>query len=386
MKAIYLDYGATSPVRPEALEAMMPFLTSEFGNSGSIHDFGQRSREAIERARRMIMEAVGASSPREIIFTGSGTESNNLAILGAARKRKHLGNRIITTPVEHPSVLEACRQLEREGFELVLLPVDETGRVKPQDVRDALDDRTVLVSVMAANNEVGTIQPIREIADVLKGSSALFHTDAVQYFGKLPTDVKELGVDLMSIGSHKVSGPKGAGALYVRKGVRLEPIMFGGGQERGLRPATLNTPAIVGFGTAAWLAAREAESEHVRLSALRDKCFRRIREEIGGVELNGHPTERLPGNLNLSFHRVEGQAILLELNRKKIYVSSGSACSAGKHAASHVLTAMGKDPETAWQSLRVTFGRETTEEDVNRFVDELKEVLRYLRSLIGHPS
>jgi cysteine desulfurase len=386
MKPIYLDYGATSPVRPEVMEAMLPFFGVEFGNSGSIHDFGQRSREAIERAREQIMAAIGAASPREIIFTGSGTESNNLAIIGAARKWKHRGNHIITTPIEHPSVLEACRFLEREGFEITLLPVDETGLVSPEDVKAALTDRTILVSVMAANNEVGTIQPIREIAGMLKNTQVLFHTDAVQYFGKVPLDVKELGVDLLSIGSHKISGPKGAGALYIRKGIRIEPIMHGGGQERGLRPSTLNTPAIVGFGAAAFLAAREAEEEQKRLTRLRDLCWERIRDEIGEVKLNGHPTRRLPGNLNLSFHRVEGQAILLELNRKKIYVSSGSACSAGKHAASHVLMAMGKDAETAYQSLRVTFGRETTEEDVNQFITELKEVMGYLRSLIGHPS
>jgi cysteine desulfurase len=273
--------------------------------------------------------------------------------------------------------------LEREGFEVTFLPVDEYGRVNPDDVKNALTDRTILVSIMAANNEVGTIQPIGEISRIVKQTQALFHTDAVQYFGKVPFTVENLGVDLLSVGSHKIGGPKGVGALYIRKGVRLEPVLFGGGQERGLRPGTLNTPGIVGFGVAAWLAAKEAAEEAERLTRLRDWLWERIRSEIGEVTLNGHPVERLPNNLNLSFHRVEGQAILLELNRERIYVSSGSACSAGKHAASHVLLAMGKDADTAFQSLRITLGRDTGKDEVERFVHKLKEVMAYLRSLIG---
>ncbi|SEM67466.1 cysteine desulfurase family protein [Lihuaxuella thermophila] len=382
MKPIYLDYGATSPVRPEAMEAMLPFFQKEFGNSGSIHDMGQHSHEAVLHARNQLAEALGASSPREIIFTGSGTESNNLAIIGAARKRKAFGNHIITSSVEHPSVLEACRALEREGFHVTYLPVDAYGRVSAEDVKQALTDKTILVTIMAANNEVGTLQPIKEIGQILKDTPALFHTDAVQLFGKIPFSVTELGVDLLSVGSHKIYGPKGAAALYIRKGVRIEPLMYGGGQERALRPGTLNTPAIAGFGVAAILAAREAEEENRRLTRLRDLCWKRIRTEIGDVELNGHPVDRLPGNLNLSFHRVEGQAILLELNRAQIYVSSGSACSAGKHSASHVLMAMGKSEETAYQSLRVTLGKDTTEEEIDLFIAKLKEVLGYLRSLL----
>jgi cysteine desulfurase len=381
MKPIYLDYGATSPVRPEALEAMLPFFSQAYGNSGSIHDFGQQSREAIETARKQVALAIGASTAREIIFTSSGTESNNLALIGAARKRKAFGNHIVTSSVEHPSVLEACRFLEREGFEVTYVPVDSNGLVKLDQLKQALTDRTILVSVMAANNEVGTLQPIREIGQLLKDSPILFHTDAVQYFGKVPFSVIELGVDLLSLGSHKVYGPKGAGALYIKKGVRIEPLLHGGGQERGLRASTLNTPAIVGFGAACQLISQEVADEQARLTALRDHCWRRIQSEIGDVDLNGHPTDRLPNNLNLSFHGVEGQAILLELNRKQIYVSSGSACSAGKHAASHVLIAMGKSLDTAFQSLRITFGKDTTLEVIDRFVDELKEVMHYLRSL-----
>lgn len=384
MKTIYFDYAATSPVRQEAMDAMLPYFQQHFGNSGSIHDVGTRAHQAIELARKQVATALGASSPREIIFTSSGTEANNLAIIGAARyaSRFNKGNHVITSQIEHPAVLEACRFLEREGFDVTYLPVDSTGQVAVEDVIQALTDQTILVSIMAANNEVGTIQPIKEISQHLRQSPALLHTDAVQYFGKVPFTVSELGVDLLTIGSHKIYGPKGAAALFVRKGVQLDPILFGGGQERALRPSTLNTPSIVGFGVASLLASKEAKAESIRLTTLRDYCWKRLQEEIGSVTLNGHDTHRLPNNLNLSFHQVEGQAILLELNRKQIYVSSGSACSAGKHQASHVLKAMGKSDDIAYQSLRVSFGKETSKEEIDFFIDELKAVLHYLRSLI----
>lgn len=382
LKPIYLDYGATSPVREEAFTTMMPYLQMEYGNSGSIHDLGQRSNDAIQHARAQIAKAIGASSPREIVFTSSGTESNNLAIIGGARKRKNRGNHIITTSIEHPSVLETCHYLEREGFTVTYLPVDSYGQVRVQDVAHALTDQTILVTIMAANNEVGTIQPIAQISKLLRERSILFHTDAVQYVGKVPCSVEDLGVDLLSIGSHKIYGPKGIGALYIRKGIRIEPLLYGGGQERNIRPSTLNTPAIVGFGTAAELAGLEVHEETKRLSKLRDYTWTRIRNEIGDVDLNGHPTMRLPNNLNLSFHRVEGQAVLLELNRQQIHVSSGSACSAGKHRASHVLRAMGKSEEIAHQSMRITFGKDTTKEDLDIMIQHLSQVLLYLRSLL----
>lgn len=382
MKPIYLDYGATTPVREEAFTAMMPYLQMEYGNSGSIHDLGQRSNDAIQHARMQIAKAIGASSPREIVFTSSGTESNNLAIIGVARKRKDRGNHIITTSIEHPSVLETCKYLEREGFTITYLPVDSYGQVRVQDVADAINEQTILVTIMAANNEVGTIQPIAEISKLLRERSILFHTDAVQYIGKVPCSVEDLGVDLLSIGSHKIYGPKGIGALYVRKGVRIEPLLYGGGQERNIRPSTLNTPAIIGFGKAAELAGQEVHQEAERLTVLRDYTWARIRDEIGDVDLNGHPTKRLPTNLNLSFHRVEGQAVLLELNRQQIYVSSGSACSAGKHRASHVLRAMGKSEEIAHQSMRITLGKSTTKEDLDVMIHHLSQVLTYLRSLL----
>jgi cysteine desulfurase len=382
MKPIYLDYGATSPVRPEVMEILLPFFQKEYANAGSIHDFGQRSRDAIELARKQVADSLGASSPREILFTGSGTEANNLAILGAARKHRNRGNHVITTSIEHPSVLEACKQLERDGFEVTYLPVDPYGQISVEQVKEALTERTILVSVMAANNEVGTLQPIKEIGRLLRHTPVLFHTDAVQFYGKIPFSVQELGVDLLSVSGHKIYGPKGIGALYIKKGIRIEPVLFGGGQERGLRPATQNTPGIIGLGAAAYLMSQEVEQERQRLTRLRDLCLKRIQKEIGRVDLNGHPSDRLPNNLNLSFHGVEGQAVLLELNRKQIYVSSGSACSAGKHAPSHVLMAMGKSEEQAYQSLRITFGRETTESDVHQLVDHLKEILEDLRSFL----
>lgn len=384
MKAIYLDYAATSPVRSEALEAMLPFFQAEYANPGSLHDFGQRNREAIELARKQIARAIGASSPREVIFTGSGSEANNLAILGTARKHRHRGNHIVTSSIEHPSVLQVCKHLEREGFQVTYLPVNSYGQVSVSDLKKALTDQTILVSIMAANNEVGTLQPIAEIGRLIAETPILFHTDAMQFFGKLPLSVQDFGADLMSISGHKIYGPKGIGALYVKKGTRIDPVLFGGGQERGLRPGTLNTPAIIGFGTAAYLAAKEVTFERKRLSRLRDHCWQRIKEEIGQVDLNGHPSSRLPNNLNLSFHGVEGQAVLLELNRKQIYVSSGSACSAGKHAPSHVLVAMGKSEDAAYQSVRISFGKETTESDIDQLVEALKDILGYLRSLFHH--
>lgn len=379
--AIYLDYGATSPVRQEVIDTMLPFFREEYGNPGSIHDLGHLAHVAVQHARQQIATSIGAGSAREIIFTSSGTEANNLAIIGVARQRQSQGNHIITTAVEHPSVLEACRSLEQLGFSITYLPVDHTGMVSVTAVEQALTDKTILVSIMAANNEVGTLQPIAAIASLLQSRGILFHTDAVQYFGKLPCDVKTLGVDLLSLGSHKIYGPKGIGALYVKKGVRIQPLLHGGGQERSLRPSTLNTPAIVGFGQAAELVTADINAESVRLSSLRDFFWQQL-QQITEVKLNGHPTERLPNNLNVSFTGLEGQAILLELNRHNIYVSSGSACSAGKYAPSHVLMAMGDDLDQAYQSVRFTFGRETSKAQLNEVVTALRSIIHYLKSVI----
>lgn len=377
---LYLDYGATSPVRDEVLQEMLPYFNGAFGNPGSIHDMGRIANNAIEYARAQIANALSAS-PREILFTSSGTEANNLAIIGIAQQYRTKGNHVITTQIEHPSVLEACRFLERTGFEVTYLPVDSYGQVSVLDVEKAITSNTILVSIMAANNEIGTLQPINEISQLLKQKSILFHTDAVQFFGKLPCNVSELGVDLLSIGSHKIYGPKGIGALYVRKGLRLQALLYGGGQERSLRPSTLNTPAIVGFGKASELINKEVLAESKRQSTIRDYCWQQL-SQLSKVTLNGHPTKRLPNNLNVSFTRIEGQAILLELNRKQIYVSSGSACSAGKHLPSHVLMAMKKDEDTAYQSLRFTFGHETSKTDIDYFISELREVIHYLKAII----
>lgn len=377
---IYLDYGATSPVRKEVLAEMLPYFQEVFGNPGSLHDMGIAANNAIHYARKQIANSLGAN-PREILFTSSGTEANNLAIMGIAHRCHTRGNHIITTQIEHPSVLETCRSLEKIGFHVTYLPVDKYGQVSISDVADAITTQTILVSIMAANNEVGTLQPIAEIAKLLNSKKIFFHSDGVQFFGKLPCKVSELGVDLLSIGSHKIYGPKGIGALYIRRGVHLEPLLYGGGQERALRPSTLNTPAIVGFGTAATLIMEEIETESSRLRMLRDYCLEQLRN-LGRVTLNGHPTNRLPNNLNVSFEGIEGQAILLELNRKQIYVSSGSACSAGKHAPSHVLMAMGKDLDIAYQSLRFSFGKETTKEEIDQFINALKEVTDYLKAII----
>ncbi|PTX53688.1 cysteine desulfurase [Melghirimyces profundicolus] len=379
MQPLYFDHGATTPVRREVREVMLRAMEEDPANPGSLHDPGQRARDWTERARREVAKALSAS-PREILFTGSGTESNNLALLGAARRQREKGRHVITSRVEHPSVLDTCRQLEREGFRITCLPVDEFGRVRTGDLKEALTEETVLVSIMAANNEVGTLMPIREMAALTRKKGALFHTDAVQLFGKAPLNVRDLGIDLLSVGGHKVGGPKGVGVLYLRKGVRIQPVFFGGGQERGLRPGTLNVPGIAGMGMAARLASAEASHFRKHISRLRDLLWQRIAEEIGNVRLNGHPTDRLPNNLNIGFDRLEGQAVLLELNRRNVAVSSGSACSAGKQKASHVLTSMGQSAEEAFQSLRITLGRETTEAEIHDLVERMKESVSELRA------
>ncbi|PTM60044.1 cysteine desulfurase family protein [Desmospora activa] len=381
MNPLYFDHGATTPLRDEVRTIMANTWEETFANPGSLHDDGQKAADRVNAARRLAAQSLGASS-REIIFTSGGTESNNLAILGAARYLRNRGRHIVTTAIEHPSVLQTCHSLEAEGFSVTVLPVDRHGLITPKQVESALTPDTILVSVMAANNEVGTIQPIAAIGQLLRARNILFHTDAVQAVGKIPFTVDDWGVDLLSVGGHKINGPKGTGLLYVRKGVRLTPLLYGGGQERGLRPGTLNTAGIVGLSVALQLAVAEVESIRKRLEQLRNHLWNRIQTEIGGVTLNGHPQQRLPHNLNISFDRVEGQAVMLELNRYGIAVSSGSACSAGKHAPSHVLSAMGRSAEEAYQSLRITLGWETQLEDVDRLVKCLEEVIGYLRSLV----
>ncbi|MFC4077144.1 cysteine desulfurase family protein [Salinithrix halophila] len=380
MEHLYFDHGATTLLRREVKEAMI-YSMDLFGNPSSLHDEGMRAKDEMEAARERVAGALGAS-PREILFTGSGTESNNLAILGVARRHRNRGNHIITTQVEHPSVLETCRFLEKEGFRITRLPVDDYGIIDPIELEKSLTPHTILVSVMAGNNEVGSLMPIPAIASLLREKGILFHTDAVQYFGKVPLDVANWGVDLLSIGGHKINGPKGVGALFVRKGVRLDPVFFGGGHERGLRPGTHNLSGIIGLGVAVQLAAKEAAETETRLTRLRGRLWDQISREIDGTHLNGHPVKRLPHNLNIRFERVEGQAVMLELNRVGIAVSSGSACSSGKGAPSHVLKAMGQSDEEAYQSLRITLGRETTEKDIDILTYRLQKILVALRSRI----
>lgn len=381
MSRVYLDHAATTPVHPEVAEAMARCLAETFGNPSSIHGFGREARKAVEQAREQVAALIGARS-QEIVFTSGGTEADNLAILGAARARRDRGSHLITSAVEHHAVLHACDHLaKREGFRVTVLPVDRAGRVDPDDLRRAMTPETVLVSIMLANNEVGTIQPVRELAAVAREGGALFHTDAVQGAGQIPVNVDELGVDLLSLSAHKFYGPKGVGALYVRRGTRLAPLMHGGGQERRLRPGTQNVPGIVGLGRAAELAGREMEERVRHAQRLRDRLQAGLLERIPDVAVNGHPERRLPGILNVSIRGLEGESILLNLDLKGIAASSGSACAAGSTEPSHVLRAMGLEPALLHGALRFGFGRGNTEEDVDRVLAILPGIVERLRSM-----
>jgi cysteine desulfurase len=378
-KRIYMDHNATTPLREEVLEAMLPYLRDEFGNASSLHAWGIRARRAVEAARETVAAALGAQ-PREIIFTGSGTEADNQAIKGVAFANRNKGDHIITSRIEHKAVLETCEYLEKHGFRVTYLPVDRYGMVNPDDVARAITDRTILVSVMFANNEVGTIQPI-EIAQVCRERGVYFHTDAVQAVGKLPIDVQKLGIDLLSLSAHKFYGPKGVGALYVRKGVKIDPFLHGGHQEWGLRAATENVAGIVGLGKALELRQMEMEEEARRLTALRERLYNGIISRIDHVYLNGHPTRRLPGTLSVSFDYIEGEAIILGLDLEGVAVSSGSACTSASLEPSHVLLAMGVHPATAQGSIRFSLGRGSTEEDVDYVLEVLPPIVRRLREL-----
>ncbi|MCX7682427.1 MAG: cysteine desulfurase NifS [Anaerolineae bacterium] len=380
MKRIYMDHNATTPLREEVLDAMLPYLRSEFGNASSVHSWGIRARRAVEAAREQVAAALGAH-PREIIFTGCGTEADNQAIKGVAFAHRKRGDHIITSRIEHKAVLETCEYLEKHGFRVTYLPVDAYGMVNPDDVAEAITDRTILVSVMFANNEVGTIQPVAEIARVCRERDVYFHTDAVQAVGKLPIDVKQLGVDLLSLSAHKFYGPKGVGALYVRRGVKIDPLLHGGHQEWGLRAATENVAGIVGLGKALELRLAEMEAEAQRLTALRERLYHGIVSRIDHVYLNGHPTQRLPGTLSLSFDYIEGEAIILGLDLEGVAVSSGSACTSASLEPSHVLLAMGVHPATAQGSIRFSLGRENTEEDVDYVLEVLPPIIQRLREM-----
>jgi cysteine desulfurase len=379
MKRIYLDHNATTPVHPDVLASMLPYLRDTFGNASSLHTFGQEAARALDEAREQVARLTGAEA-REIVFTSGGTESDNAAIRGALAARPEKRH-IVTTEIEHHAVLHTCKGLSRQGAEVTVVPVDEHGRVDPAAVAEAVRDDTAIVSVMFANNEVGTLQPVAEIARALSGRDVLFHTDAVQALGKVPMQLGTLGVDLASFSSHKIHGPKGVGALYVARGTRLGPLLTGGHHERGFRAGTENIPGIVGFGRACEIARSDLDGVIPKVRNLRDHLEEGIRRGVEDVRLNGHPDLRLPNTLNLSFAYVEGEALLLNLDLRGISVSTGSACTSGDLRPSHVLTAMGRTPEEAHGSLRFSLGRDNTEEEMDRTVRAVTEVVEKVRAM-----
>ena len=381
MEHIYLDHNATTPVRPEVLQAMLPFYGPEYGNPSSIHGLGREARQSIEKSREQVAAAL-ACDPSEVVFTGSGTESDNQAIKGAVFANRDRGDHIITTRIEHHAVLHSFEYLQKHfNIRTTFLGVDRYGLVDPEELRRTINQKTILVSVMQANNEVGTIQPLPELADICRENKALFHSDAVQAFGKLETDVKTLGVDLLSVSAHKIYGPKGTGALYVKKGTRLHPLIHGGGHERNRRAGTENAAGIVGLGAASELAAGERLAQWDRLTALRERLWRGIERNIPHVRRNGHPEKSLPGTLNVSFEYVEGEGILLSLDMKGIAASSGSACTSGSLEPSHVLAAMGVPTEIAQGSLRFSLGRDNTEQQMDYAVEVLAQAVARLREM-----
>ena len=377
---IYMDHSATSPVDPEVFEAMKPYFTNEFGNASTLYSLGRNAKNAMESARQEVATIIGAD-PKEIIFTSGGTESDNIAILGTARKLKNKGNHIITSDIEHPAVEETCKYLEKNGYKVTYLPVYEEGIVRVNDLEEAITDETILITIMHANNEIGTIQPIAEIGKIANERGIYFHTDAVQTVGKIPVNVTEMNVDMLSLSSHKLYGPKGIGALYIKKGVRIEPLMYGGGHERGFRPGTENIPGIVGLGKACSIANQNLEGNAHKLTNLRDKLIDAVLSENKDSYLNGHRTKRLPNNANFRFDAIEGESLILNLDFKGIAASTGSACSSTKLEASHVLLAIGLEKEEAHGSLRISLGIENTEEDIDYAITSIKEVVEKLRKM-----
>jgi len=380
MKRIYLDYAATTPTHPEVVKAMLPYFTDAFGNPSSIHSYGQESKGAIEEARVKVADLIGARD-EEIVFTSGGTEADNFAIKGVAYANEPKGNHIITSSIEHHAVIETCKFLERRGFRVTYLPVDEYGLVDPNDVKKAITGKTILISVMQASNEVGTVEPIAEIGRIAKEAGIYFHTDAVQAVGHIPVDVNELGVDLLSMSAHKLYGPKGVGALYIRKGTKLIPFMHGGEQERRRRASTENIPGIVGFGKAVELAQQEISEEAERLTYLRDQLINGLLERIDHTRLNGHPIMRLPNNVNVSVDFIEGESMLLNLDLEGICASTGSACSSASLEPSHVLLALGLAHEQAHGSLRFSLGKWITDEEIERVLDVLPGIVAKLRAM-----
>lgn len=380
MDQIYLDYAATAPVLPEVLDAMLPFFVTQYGNPSGIHGPGRNARRAVEQARRQVAQVLGAESS-EILFTSGGSESDNLAIKGTAFALRNKGNHLITSRIEHPAVLNTCRWLEKQGFDITYLPVDTCGMVSPDAVREAIRPETILVSIMTANNEIGTLEPVGKIGEICRRERILFHTDAVQAVGMIPVRAQDLNADLISISAHKFHGPKGTGALYLRKGIRLDALIHGGSQERSLRAGTENVPGIVGMGKAITVAAEEMEAVTGRIRKLRDEFEKMITEQIPGTKVNGHPEKRLPNNCHFSFARVDSEALLLRLDLAGISVSGGSACTAGSTEPSHVLQAIGLEKELLKGSIRVTLGRETTRDEMQKTAQVLTETVSDLRSM-----
>ena len=380
MKRIYLDYAATTPVHPDVLKVMLPYFDEGFGNPSSIHTCGQEARGAVERARANVAHIIGAGE-EEICFTSGGTEADNFALEGVALANEKKGNHIITTVIEHHAILETGKFLEKRGLKITDLPVDKYGMVAPDDVRKAITPQTILVSVMHANNEIGTIQPLAEIGRIAHEAGVCFHTDAVQTVGHVPVDVNALGVDLLSMSAHKLYGPKGIGALYIRKGTSIAPFMHGGGQERSRRAGTENVPGIVGFGKAAEIARQEMTEEAAQLIVLRDEFIAELQKRIDDIHLNGHPVKRLPNNVNVSISFVEGEAMLLNLDMQGICASTGSACTSGNLEPSHVLLATGCSHEQAHGSLRFTLGKWTTGVDMEKVLHILPPIVKKLRAM-----
>jgi len=379
MNRIYLDHAATTPMRREVIEAMQPYLNQYFGNPSSLHHFGKEAASAINDAREKTAHMLGAR-PDEVVFVSGGTESDNLAVLGVAYANRDRGKHIITTQIEHYAVLEPCRFLEREGWRVTYLPVDRSGMVDPEDVREAMTDETVLISVMHANNEIGTIQPLNEIGAIAKERGVCFHTDAVQTFSHIPMQVDEIHADLLSFSGHKFYGPKGVGGLYVRKGTAIAPHLHGGYQEFRLRAGTENVAGIVGAGKAVQLAMLEMDAQTAYITALRDRLVKSLLE-IEGIRLNGHPIHRLPNNINITVELVDGEAMLINLDFKGIAVSTGSSCTAAGKGPSHVLTAIGLSYEEARSALRITLGKDNTEREIEYFLEVFKDVLNNLRKM-----
>ena len=381
MKTTYMDYSATTYVKPEVLDAMMPFFTEKFGNPSSFYGISRETKMAIDNARAQVAKAINCD-PNEVYFTGGGSEADNWAIKGIATAHMKKGNHIITTKIEHHAVLHTCEFLEKFGFEVTYLDVNEEGFIDLKQLESAITDKTILVSIMFANNEIGTIQPIKEIGAICREKKVLFHTDAVQAIGSVPVDVKEMNIDLLSLAGHKLYGPKGIGALYIRKGVRIDNLIHGGGQERGRRAGTENIPGVVGLGKAIEIATENIEENRARLTVLRDKLIDGILERIPYARLNGpRGDKRLPGNSNISFEFIEGESILLSLDFEGICASSGSACTSGSLDPSHVLLAIGLPHEKAHGSLRTTLGAASTEEDVEKLLNELPPIIERLRNM-----